>query len=83
MKKTNKKLSLRSETVRQLTTQDLRGVAGGLPTGMYCTSEPCPTIGFTVCLCLTQPGQSCPCVGTGNATNCACGATSGTCTTAC
>lgn len=52
------KLKLKSETVRVLSTMDLKRVGGAQSTMLPCNG---PTVGYTVCLCLTDVRYSCPC----------------------
>ncbi len=54
MKKKVKKLSLNKETVRSLTDDELRGVAGADHTHGHCTNFTCPATCAETCGCPTQ-----------------------------
>jgi hypothetical protein len=52
MKKSIKKLALSTETIVTLNDSQLGYVVGGI-TGLRCTSQICPTVNPTECLCST------------------------------
>ncbi len=71
MKKTNKKLSIRSETVRALNNEQLSGIAGGVPYSdnitCYCQTfnAQCPSMVTSCPTAATCPsyGFTCPAYG--------------------
>ena len=52
-----KKLKLGAETIRPLNNAEAKRAAGGVT--LQCTAQ--PTFGYTVCICLTDYPNSCPC----------------------
>ncbi len=69
MKKNKKaKLSLDTETIKRLDDPALAQAVGGEVVTTNTTLCPA-TVGYTVCLCATKPGASCPCT-VGNTNTC-------------
>lgn len=71
MKKTNKKLSISSQTIRALSGVALQGIAGAVPPNSQALGSACINCGETrspvaTCVscfpCITQMGATCPTV---------------------